>query len=255
MRMLWLNKGNRHQPELRTKAHYKGQTVENQIISKKTNLLITGSHHSGKTRAIMRLYNHATEIWGAQIKPYAYTRNTSQALNKPMASANEPLTDWVCPAAVYICGSAPLSKWMDNDAIGDWWDKENPAEPYKKIPVWKRCEIIAKYLRATRAVLFVDDAHKLTGRKLIIAKQCIDRAFRVVIACSDENRLSPSIRKSFLETKPQTIRLTTDVAYDATHIIMWMFVMVLFIAGIPEGAAVLAFLEIMKGGRRASKQD
>lgn len=254
MKMLWINKGNRHQPELRTKTNYKGRVIENQIISKKTNLLITGAHHSGKTRAVMRLYEHATDIWGAQIKPYAFT-NSKPATDKPIAAKGEPLTDWVCPAAVYICGSAPLSKWMDNEAIGVWWDTANPGEPYKKIPMWKRCEIIAQYLHATRAVLFVDDAHKLTGRKLIIAKQCIDRAFRVVIACSDENRLSPSIRKLFLETKPQIIRLNTDVAYDATHIIMWMFVMLLFVAGVPEGAVVLAFLEIMKGGRRASKQD
>jgi hypothetical protein len=254
MKMLWINTGNRHQPELRTKTGYKGRTLENRIISKKTNLLITGSHHSGKTRAITKLFESAAEIWGEQIKPYAYTRSKPKD-NKPMMAPGESLDDWLCPQAVFICGSAPLSKWIDNEAIGIWWNENNPNEPYKKIPVWKRCEIIAKYLKATRAVLFVDDAHKLTGRKLIIAKQCITQAFRVVIACSDENRLSPSIRKAYLETGPQIIRLNTDVAYDATHVVMWMFVMLLFIAGVPEGAALLAFFEIMKGGRRASKQD
>lgn len=254
MKILWINKSNRHQPELRTKTGYKGRTIENRIVSKKTNLLITGSHHSGKTSAITKLFEHSQEIWGAQIKPYAFT--FSKPLdNKPMLAPGVKLENWVCPQAVFICGSAPLSKWIDHEGIALWWDEANPTELYKKIPVWKRCEIIAKYLHATRAVLFVDDAHKLTGRKLVIAKQCINRAFRVVVACSDENRLSPSIRKPYLETKPQIIRLNTDVAYDATHVLMWMIVMLLFVVGVPEGAALLAFLEIMKGGRRASKQD
>ena len=130
-----------------------------------------------------------------------------------------------------------------------------PAQPYAKIPAWKRCELLPKYLRATRAALFVDDAHKLTGRKLVIAKECIDRAHRVVLACNDENRLSPSIRRPFLETKPQEIRLTSEVAYDATHVLVWLFVALAMFAGSPELAALIGVFELMKGGRRASKQD
>lgn len=214
MKFIRINTRNRSQPELKTKTGYRGNVIENQIISKKTNILITGNHHSGKTRAITRLYNHAEGIWANQIKPYAFT-NSKPATNKPILTFGESVANWKYPEAVFICGSAPLSKWTDNAAIEKWHDEQDPdAMKYAKIPAWKRCEIIAKYLRATRAVLFVDDAHRLNGRKLMIAKQCIDRAFRVVIATSDENRISPSIRKQFLETKPQIIRLTSDVAYD-----------------------------------------
>ena len=257
MKFIRINRDNRNknsQPELKTKTNYAGRTIENQIISKKTNLLITGSHHSGKTRAITRLFEHAEEIWSNQIKPYAFTRGIV-ATNKPMLTYGEAVENWEYPPAVFICGNAPLSKWVDHDGIEKWWNAENPESPYLKIPAWKRCEIIAKYLRATRAVLFVDDAHKLSGRKLIIAKQCIDRAFRVVIAASDENRISPSIRKQFLETKPQMIRLTSDVAYDATHVLAWVFVLIAMLAGAPEIAAAIGLFEVMKGGRRASKQD
>jgi hypothetical protein len=77
----------------------------------------------------------------------------------------------------------------------------------------------------------------------------------VVIATSDENRISPSIRKQFLETKPQIIRLTSDVAYDATHVLTWFFVLIAMLAGAPEFAMAIGAFEIMKGGRRASKQD
>jgi hypothetical protein len=254
LKMLWINKQNHAQPELRTKQNYRGRTIENQIISKKTNLLITGNHHSGKTRAITRLFENSREIWELQIKPYAYTRGTL-ATNKPMLNQNESLKNWTYPPAVFICGNAPLSKWVDHAGMEKWWNENNENEPFKKIPAWKRCEVIAKYLRATRAVLFVDDAHKLTGRKLKIAQECIDRAFRVVIACTDENRLSPSIRKRFLETKPQIIRLNSEVAYDATHVLAWLFVLIAMLAGSPEIAAAIGLFEVMKGGRRASKQD
>ena len=216
--------------------------------------MITGNHHSGKTRAVIRLYENAEQIWRGQLKPYQYTRATV-ATSKPMLKPNEKNDVWKFPAPVFICGSAPMSKWLDHQGAADWWDKENPAEPYAKIPAWKRCEVIPKYLRATRAVLFVDDAHKLTGRKLVIAKECIELAHRVVLACSDENRLSPSIRRPFLETKPQEIRLTSEVAYDATHMLVWLFVALAMLAGSPELAALIGVFELMKGGRRASKQD
>lgn len=255
MKFIRINSRNRSQPEVKTKTGYQGAVIENQIISKKTNILITGNHHSGKTRAITRLFEHSRQIWEAQLRPYKYTRATV-GTTKPMLKPNEPPDVWQYPDAVFICGSAPLSKWTDHAGIEKWHDQQNAdAVKYAKIPAWKRCEIIAKYLRATRAVLFVDDAHKLTGRKLMIAKQCIDRAYRVVIATSDENRISPSIRKQFLETHPQIIRLTSDVAYDATHVLIWLFVALAMLAGSPELAALIGVFELMKGGRRASKQD
>ena len=79
MKTAWINKPNWYQPELRTKTNYGGRVIENKIISKKTNLLITGSHHSGKTRAITRLHENAQNIWSAQIRPYAFTKNTQLA--------------------------------------------------------------------------------------------------------------------------------------------------------------------------------
>ena len=254
MKFVRINSRNHSQPELKTKSGYGGAFIDSRTISKKSNVLITGNHHSGKTRAIRKLYENAEQVWRDQLKPYKYTRATV-ATSKPMLKPNESGDAWKFPAAVFICGSAPMSKWLDHDGIAAWWDKENPAQPYAKIPAWKRCELLPKYLRATRAVLFVDDAHKLTGRKLVIAKECIDRAFRVVMACSDENRLSPSIRRPFLDTKPQEIRLTSEVAYDATHVLVWFFVALAMFAGSPELAALIGVFELMKGGRRASKQD
>ena len=164
MKFVRINSRNHSQPELKTKSGYGGAFIDSRTISKKSNVLITGNHHSGKTRAIRKLYENAEQVWRDQLKPYKYTRATV-ATSKPMLKPNESGDAWKFPAAVFICGSAPMSKWLDHDGIAAWWDKENPAQPYAKIPAWKRCELLPKYLRATRAVLFVDDAHKLARRK------------------------------------------------------------------------------------------
>ena len=46
----------------------------------------------------------------------------------------------------------------------------------------------------TKAVLFIDDAHKLAGRKLQIARQCVLASRVFVIAASEEQRLPPNLR-------------------------------------------------------------
>lgn len=254
MKHLRINKNNRGQPELRTKTDYGGDVTDIQTISKKKNILITGAHHSGKTKAITRLYDNAELVWYNQVKPYKYTHNKVMH-DKPMLKQGESLEGWEFPESVMLNGIAPLSKWTEHQGIKDWYETKHPDEDYKKVPAWKRVELIPEYLQDTRAVLFVDDAHKLTGRKLQVVKQCLQASFKTVIAASDENKLSPSIRRMFLETQPQMIRLNTDVAYDATHIMVWSFVAVLMVMGMTELAAILGLFEAMKGGRRGSKQD
>ncbi len=254
MKFLWFDAYNNHQPKIRTKNHFMGSVTANENLSKKCNILITGAHNSGKTRYLHKLYDNAENVWRSQIKPYQWSRDASLK-GKPMLQRGDDGSSWVFPEPIFLCSIDPLSKWTDNDGLLAWWDANNPDNPYKKLPAWKKADLLPLYLKETRAVLFVDDAHKLTGRKLQIAKQCMDSAFRAVVTATDENRLSPSIRRGFLETKPQIVRLNSEVAYDATHLVVWMFVFILMMAGMTEMAAILGFFETMKGGRRASKQD
>ena len=244
------------QPEMRTKSHYGGDITDSKVIRKTCNLLITGAHHSGKSSVINRLYQDAEAIWSKQLKPYKHTNNHALlSHNKPVLKQGESLDDWVFPEPVFLSGITPLSKWTDHQAMKIWYEAKEEGNEYKKIPAWQRVELLPEYLSDTRAVLFVDDAHRLTGRKLQIVKSCIDSAFRVVLATSDENRLSPSIRYQFLESEPQIVRLNSDVAYDATHLLIWAMIAILALVGAPELAALLTFMEAMKGGRRASRQD
>lgn len=256
MKYLWFNRHHQSQPIVRTKAHSRARKATDEHISKRRNILITGAHHSGKSKLINQLHENAQEVWAHQIKPYKFSNNKSALdYDKPMLKQGETLDDWVFPEPIYLHGLTPLSKWADNEGVIEWWDKKHPERPYKKIPAWKRIELLPEYLAETRAVLFIDDAHKLTGRKLQIAKLCLDSAFRSIVTSSDENRISPSIRRPFLETNPQIVRLNSDVAYDATHILIWLLVMLFMLGGSPEMAMALGAFEIFKGGRRGAKQD
>ena len=82
----------------------------------------------------------------------------------------------------------------------------------------------------------------------------MESAHIAVITTTDENRLSPSIRKPLLDKKPQIVRLSTDVAYDATHALMWFVVVMFFMLGSPEIATAIGLFEVLKGGKRASKE-
>ena len=121
MKFIRINRDNRNkssQPELHRKTGYAGNLIENKIISKKSNILITGNHHSGKTRAIVRLFEHSQDIWESQIKPYAFTKNTKALANdKPVLTYGEAVADWIYPKAVFLGGNDPLSKWTDHDAM------------------------------------------------------------------------------------------------------------------------------------------
>ena len=81
-------------------------------------------------------------------------------------------------------------------------------------------------------MLFVDDAHKLGGCKLQIARQCVLSAKLFVIAASEEQHLAPNLRSAVLHRDPQIFRLDSEVAYDATALLMWFFIAIMFGGGL-----------------------
>ncbi|TXH62534.1 MAG: hypothetical protein E6Q84_01130 [Thiothrix sp.] len=111
------------------------------------------------------------------------------------------------------------------------------------------------YCKDTGAVLFVDDAHKLAGRKLQIARLCVLSSRLFVISASEEQRLAPNLRAAVLHRDPQIFRLDSEVAYDATNLLMWAFLVACLAAGGWEAAAVLGGLKALGTGRRAARAD
>jgi len=205
-----------------------GQVIEDRQISIKRPVLITGAHASGKTYWLERLRANAGRIW-ASIDA-------------------EPL---------HLAATRPLSAWTDVKHLELWWaGRENSGDDrhWTKLKAWERVDALPLYLEETGAVLFVDDAHGLSGRKLKVVQDCVRAAKVWVMAAADEGRIAPGLRKDVMAAEPQTFRLDSEVAYDATPIVLWLLIVLAMAMGSWELAAVLGGLKLLGSGRRAAKQ-
>lgn len=220
-----------------TKTRRMGNTISEEAISTKRPILVTGAHDSGKTKWVERLHEHAGEIWGTKSKT----------------------------APLYLNTLSPLSAWCDEPDVEKWWERlrvtEEAADPTTARVPWKalkqhdRAEALPDYCKDTKAVLFIDDAHKLTGRKLQIARKCVLASRVFVIAASEEQRMPPNLRTVVMRRDPQIFRLDTDVSYDATNLFMWAVLVACLAAGWFEAAMVLGGLKMLGSGRRAARAD
>ena len=232
-------------PIIKRKARKYGPVVDTEVIGRKTPTLITGAHDSGKTRMLERLHTEERAIWGKKIDA----------------------------PALYLGALRPLGAWSDAPHVGEWWDKRaktaaenlqrtgqdaadnDQARPWSKLKQWERAEALPEYIRDTGAVCFLDDCHKLAGRKLQIARACV-LASRVWLGtASDENRIPPNLRAVMMKREPQIIRLGSDVAYDATNTLTWALALILLAAGAWEAGLVVAGLKTIAGSRLAARQD
>lgn len=230
-------------PIVRTKSRRYGLVVNAECVARMTPTIFTGAHDSGKSRMLDRLYAEERAIWGAKI--------------------HYP--------ALRLGALLPLIAWVDGSPVGVWWDQRAndyarkvaaggtaPTAqmiPWKKYRSWQKADFLADYLRDTGAVLFLDDCHKLAGRKLQVARSCALAAKIWVASASDEGRIAPNLRSVLMRRDPQIIRLGSDVAYDATGALTWMLAILLLVAGAGEAALVVAGLRMLSSGRRAAKQD
>lgn len=199
-----------------------GVVLEEKFISRRSVVLITGAHNSGKTRTLERLHENALDIWGGQRR---------------------------AKARLWLAGIDPLGKWIDHEAgVAKWFESET-AESWRKLKSWEKAERLPDFCQARKAVVFLDDAHKLSGRKLDLACRCFLAARTAVVSARDEQRIAPSLRQPLLARQPQIIRLDSEVAYDATNLLVWLLVVGAFSAGAYEAAFVLGMLRfVLRGG-------
>ena len=205
-------------------------------LSRQKNHLIEGAHDSGKSRWLLRLYENWSEIWGAKIQ-------------------QEP---------VFLSGLEPLSEWLDCPHVEAWWsdtEDDNALTENRRPRKWaslsqkSKATALSDYLHANNTLFFLDDAHRLTGRKLQIARQCVLAAKYWLVSSSSENRLPPTLRTIVERGQPQRTRLESDASYDATRVLMWMLICGFAAAGVWEAAIVLGGLQMLGSGRRSARAD
>jgi len=191
--------------------------------------LITGAHDSGKSRWLTRLKDNRHGIWGKKSQP------------------------------VLLEGLMPLSSWVEVKGIDTWYQERQEDDatytPWSKLNLQLKADLLSDYLMETQSLLFIDDAHKLTGRKAQIARKCLMSAKLWLMACSEEGRLPPSIRPIVERREPQRINLESDVSYDTTKALVWFMVALCVVAGAWEAGAVIGGLQMLGSGRRSTRAD
>ncbi len=144
-------------PIVITKTKKYGQVVSEKYVSRKRPVLITGAHDAGKTHWIMRLYKSAPDIW---------SKHSAQPL--------------------FLDAVRQLSSWSDAACVEHWWTQQQKQDdtlkPWSKLKAWERQDKLSDYLADSKAVLFIDNAEKLSGRKQQIVKECLQVQRLSVIA-------------------------------------------------------------------------
>jgi hypothetical protein len=155
---------------------------------------------------------------------------------------------WSFPTPVLIHANATQAEWIDLPHVSEWWDQqvENKDMPYKKLKTHDKRKAIVEYLKATRAVLFIDDLDKVPLKKIQFFKELLGVASRTVITAATLNQIPQGLRMMITKQDDQLqhIELTTDASFDATQYIMFIVIMISMLSG---QWAVAAFTSAVYG--------
>lgn len=114
------------------------------------------------------------------------TKKYGQVVSEKYISRKQPVLITGAHDAV-----RPLSAWSDSACVEKWWTRkarqDDTLKPWSKLKAWERQDKLPEYLADNKAMLFIDNADKLSGRKQQIAKECLQVQRNSVIAVSDEH--------------------------------------------------------------------
>ena len=208
-------------PVVRERGRKYGPILDERCLSIRKDILVSGPNSSGKTRWLAKLDDKAGEVWIGREKLFVRSM--------------EPLQRWYEDPRVVAHASAKGSTWA-------------------RLRSYEKVEALLSWVRETKPVLLLDDAHKLAGRKLDIAIQLCREAGRLVVGTFAEQATPMSLRMLIDTRDPQKVMLKSDAAYDVTALALWLIILIALMAGWWQLAAVLGGMKVLSGGRRASRQ-
>jgi len=218
----WSDGTTRRVPIVRVRARKYGPILDERVLSVRKDLLIAGANASGKTRWLAKLNDKAAEIWAKQQK-------------------------------IFLRATEPLQRWCEDGRVIAWAEKHH-GRPWARLRAFERADALIHWVHDSKAVLLLDDAHKLTGRKLDVVLQLCRECSRLVIGTWSEQSLPMSLRMLLDRRDPQRIHLHSDAAYDVTNLVIWLLMIAALGIGWWQLAAVLAGMKVLAGGRRAARQ-
>ena len=208
-------------PVVRERARKYGRVLEEKLLSIRRDVLITGPNQSGKSRWLAKLNDKAEEIWIGREK-------------------------------IYLRATEPLQRWAEDPRVIK--AVTGSGRDWSRLKAYERVDALIAWVRSTRAVIILDDAHKLSGRKLDITLQLCRDAGVLVVGAFEENSIPMSLRMLIDKRDPQRVSLSSDAAYDVTSLAMWLAILAAIGAGWWQLAMVMGGMKVLAGGRRAARQ-
>lgn len=212
----------RRVPVVRERDRRYGRVLEERTLSITRDMLISGPHASGKSRWLDRLHEKAGEVWGGK-RPILFLRSIE-----------------------------PLQRWYEDPRIVA--NAASRGLVWSKLKSYERADELIRWVNESKAIVMMDDAHKLAGRKLDVATRVAGSSHQLVISCFDEQQIPISLRLLVVQRKPQRVLLESKAAYDATSMALWLAILVSLMAGWWQLAGVLGGMKVLAGGKRAAKQ-
>lgn len=211
-------------PVYRVRHRKYGPVIHEQALRRTQDIAIFGAHGAGKSRWLAKLAGGAAEVWPGR------------------QSATVRAVD-------------PLAIWTEQPAVQAWHDSLGGCpQRWDKLRQSDRVEVLVKWCSEVRAVILVDDMHRLSGRKADIVGRLIEGAGIVVYSAAEEARIPMSLRLQLGRRHPQVLRLDSSAAYDYTGALVWILCILAAAAGAWPVAAAIGGLKLAARGNRAARQ-
>jgi len=197
--------------------------INETYIKKTLSLIIVGSHASGKTKELNKIYKESINIYKQQTAIYI--------------SAIDPFSDWY--------NKNIRKKDIDNfiNTLEEN-EKDEVMEDIKK----QHIKIQSLINKTQGAILYVDDIDKMNGKKKEITKDLVSVASIIICTAKDTNGIDKTIQNMLFNKGYEEIILMSDVSYDATNTIFIMMILGMFATGMHEVALlIMAGRYVLKG--------
>ena len=202
-------------------------------ISKKGSLLIFGIEASGKSHKLATIVRNADELWKKETKIiFKASDSLSEILYKNLDDDEETQKLLITSPNHLACV----------DADGEEVETYDVKKQYIKFEALQE--------KAKKSVLIIDDLDKVTGKKLELTKDLLRNCKRFVITAKSEDSINRTLRNIMFKRKMKItkVQLSSKASVDATNILFAMFILGLFVGGLPEVAMlIMAGRMVMKG--------
>jgi len=189
----------------REKVNTRANCSKEQYIKKTKSVLITGQADSGKTRNLTKIWDKRAIIW--QKKKF-----------------------------IYFDSIMPLTQWLD---------QEQKYTTKSGLKQWQKVKELEKFCKDNKPIVFIDNCHKLTGRKLDIAKNCSFKNIVYATAIA-ENKIPPTIRQ-IITHNGERFNLGTSASFDGTLGLIIILSLLAFMFGYSEIGVLIGVLAMLRG--------